>query len=400
MSAAEDNLAQFPGVETFARRQPRFKREYFNSVALTSYRWLVKNLWPEVGVCFLGGPSGSGKSFAALNFVTSVCRGLPVLGRKSLPAGVVYIGAEDAGGIRLRMVGLRQEIGELEGNCLELIGQAPDLRDEADVEELREVLEASRDDMRSRGIRLGMVVIDTMSASTPGADENTGKDMGPVLQSLQKLANDLQLLVLMIAHTGKAGVEHGLRGWSGLRANADGLIMLDEREAGGACGGQVIKVKNGPDGDRFGFQLRKVVLGYDDDGDEITTCLVEDCEATETPKGGRKPTKASGTADLIMTAFNRVLDDKGVRISAPGAEGVVGVLMDDLRALAYRIGVGGGEAEIPPDADEAEAARLRRKWQDQRKADFKRGLDHLLATKRLRTEAGYVWELSNKKSPV
>jgi hypothetical protein len=385
MSAAFDH-----GFD-FTRKPSRFKRELFNSLDLGDFRWLAKGLWPQVGVCFLGGPSGSGKSFLSLQWATQICRGLPVLGFKSKQAGVVYIGAEDAGGIRLRMVGLRQESGTLEGDHLELIGQAPDLTDEDDVADLREVLEQSQAEMAERGIRLGLVVIDTMSAATPGADENTAKDVGPVLKALQDLASDLRLLVLMVAHTGHTE-GHRLRGWSGLRANADGLIMLDERQSGAPGKITVVKAKNGQDGQTFGYELRPITLGFDEDGDLITTCVIEERDPPAESRSGRKPTKAEATGKMVMTAFGRVLEDRACTIHAPGANGVKGVKIDDLRAMAYQIGVGPADPEVPADADDAEKRRLTRKWHDQRKTDFKRGLDFLLQNQTLRTERGFLWE--------
>ncbi len=50
-----------------------------------------------------------------------------------------------------------------------------------------------------------------------------------------------------------------------------------------------------------------------------------------------------------------------------------------------------------PDTDEAERGRLRRRWQDQHKADFKRGFEHLLNTRKLRTENGFAWEFDAKR---
>lgn len=385
-------VVDFPGAEAFARRS-KFRLEDFDTLEPGALTWRVKGLWPAVGLCFVGGPSMSGKSFWTLDAMAKVCRGEPVLGRKAVRAGVIYIASEGAHGVRNRISGLRQKIGPL-GSRFKFIGQAPNLTDPEDVDDLRAILMDAKAELEAAGHVLGVVAVDTLSASVPGADENSAQDMSPVLAALQTMAAELDCLVLVVAHTGKDETR-GLRGWSGLLGNADGVIMLESPEGEGRVG-TVLKVKDGPSGDRFGFALRQVELGHDEDGDPITTCIIEETDAPETTRPGRKPTKVSGTADLIMVAFTRVIDEHPKAINAQGAEGVTGVNVDDLRTMAYRIGVGGGEAEIPADADDAERARLKRKWQDQRKADFKRGFEHLLALKRLRTEAGYAWELRNK----
>ncbi len=393
-------LAAFPGVETFAKRS-KYRLEDFNSLKAGTSLWRVKGLWPAVGVCFLGGPSMSGKSFLATDMLAKVCRGEPVLGRKAIAAGVVYVGAEDANGLRLRIEGLRQETGPVPDAAFRFIGQAPDLTDPDDVADMREAILDAKADMESGGMALGVVCIDTMSASIPGADENTAKDMSPVLHRLQEMAEELGVMVLMVAHTGK-NADAGLRGWSGLLANADGLIMLDAFEDGASRIGTVVKVKNGPAGDQFAFGLRSIVTGQDADGDDVTTCIVEPGEVPERARAGRTATKAGQSGELIMAAFDRVWNRARLQISAPGAEGALGVEVADLRNEAYGLGVGPTDPDYSECVGEADKAKAKRKWQDQRKADFDRGLAHLTATKRLRTEViggvRLAWE-PNKRSP-
>jgi hypothetical protein len=385
-------VVPFAGAEVFARHS-KYRLEDFDTLEPGSLTWRVKGLWPAVGLCFVGGPSMCGKSFWTLDAMARVCRGLPVLGRKSIKAGCVYIAAEGAHGVRNRIAGLRQNIGPL-GSRFKFIGQQPNLTDPEDVADLRAVVGEAQAELGAAGNVLGMVVVDTLSAATPGADETTGRDMGPVLNALQTMATELQCLVLVVTHTGKDETR-GLRGWSGQLGNADGVIMLTEPN-GDLRNGTVLKVKDGPSGDAFGFALKVVELGHDDDGDAITTCTIEEREAPEAgAKPGRTPTKAAASAALIMTAYGRAFDERRLTINTIGAEGLKGVDLSRLRTMAYQIGVGPSEPE--PSDDPTEAARLKRKWQDQRKADFDRGLDFLRTAKKLRTESGYAWEPASKR---
>lgn len=362
----------------------KFKLEDFDNLDPGRLHWRVKGLWPAVGVCFVGGPSMAGKSFWVLDALARVRRGEPVLGRKSVASGVVYVAAESAAGVRKRVAGLRSVIGKF-GGGFDLIGQAPNLTDPEDVEDLKAVLYQAKAAQAATGIELGVVCIDTLSAAIPGADENNAKDMSPVLTALQALAVELGVLVLIVAHTGK-DEGRGLRGWSGLLANADGLVMLESPE-GETRIGSVVKVKDGKSGDRFAFALREVQLGSDDDGDPVTTCVVEPADAPERQKSGRPPTKAGATAEKILTAFDRVWHRHKVKVEAPGApSGASGVLVSELRQEAYRVGVGPSEPDYRECGTEAERTKMRRKWQDQRKTDFDRGLEHLTAIKRLRVE--------------
>jgi RecA-family ATPase len=87
--------------------------------------WLVKKLWPMVGVCFVYGPSGAGKSFWALHVCSLICRGLEVLGRKSVAVGLVYIASEDPDGVRLRIEGLRKKVGPVPEDRFKFVGNPP-----------------------------------------------------------------------------------------------------------------------------------------------------------------------------------------------------------------------------------------------------------------------------------
>ncbi|MCA3732100.1 MAG: AAA family ATPase [Phenylobacterium sp.] len=384
------DVREFP-LEVFERRPQRFILEDFDVLEPGVALERVKGLWPRSGLCFVGGPSMSGKSFWTLDALARICRGEPVLGRRSVGAGVLYIASEGAAGVRKRIKALRGKIGPL-GGAFQFIGQAPNLCDTDDLAELRETIVAAQTAMMADGRELGVVAIDTLSASVPGADENSAADMSPVLHALQEMARELDLLFLVIAHTGK-DEGRGLRGWSGLLANADGVVMLESPD-GATRMGSVTKVKDGLSGDRFAFELQRVVLGLDEDGDEITSCIIEEADAPEGPRAGRKPAKASGTAALILSAFDRVLAEKPrpIPAKAPGVpRGVSGVNVNDLRAVAYEIGVGGGPADIPSDASPEERKRNEARWHDQRRKDFKRGLDHLLETQTLRLQDEIVW---------
>lgn len=404
MSEERNNVARMPfGVANFEAPPSRFILEDFDSIQPPTSSARVKGLWPSVGVAFVGGPSMSGKSFWVLDALARVRRGEKVLGRKSVPSGVLYVASEDAAGVRGRIAGLRLDRGAL-GGGFDFIGQAPDLTSLEDVEDLKATIYQAKTKQAANGIALGVVAIDTLSASIPGADENSAADMSRVLRAVQELAIELEVLVLIVAHTGK-DESRGLRGWSGLLANADGLIMLEAPEDG-ARGGTVVKVKNGASGDRFGFALRVVELGEDEDGDPVTTCVIDEADAPEKgAKAGRKPTKASASADKIMAAYGRVWDRHKVRVEAPGApKDATGVLLEELRAEAYAVGLGPSEPNYDECETDTDRKRVKRKWQDQRKADFDRGLEHLTANKRLRVEAipggggRLVWEL-NKRGP-
>jgi hypothetical protein len=353
--------------------------------------WLVKGLWPRRGVCYLAGPSMAGKSFLALELVSSVGRGTPVIGRRSLRSGVVYIASEGANGVRTRVEGLRNKVGVWSGH-LQFIGDAPNLVDQHDVESLRRCLADEKASLQRRDIRLGMVVIDTLSASIPGADENSAKDMSPVLRHLQELAQELDACILIIAHVGK-DAERGVRGWSGLVANADGVITVRPPDQAGTRLATIVKVKDGEAGEEFAFGLQAVNLRFDADGDQVTTCVVEWRDPPEPP--ARKTSRSSmrPAMHILMGVLGRLEDRGGTRpVTAPGAPpGTQGVTLKQFQDAALSDGFYG----VEPD----EVAE-RKRWRDARRKNFTNNLEYLVRDGHVRLEGGIVWRIHRRSEDL
>ncbi len=314
---AEETTSKDGGsLPTFEPRRSKFLIEYFDNMEPSREPGLVKGLWPRVGVSFVYGPSMSGKSFFMLDAAVKVAKGEPVLGRRSTTCGVLYIASEDPGGVRLRSAGLRQQAGSL-GPRFAFIGSPPNLSDPDDVADLRATINDVQRSMQASGVRLGLVVVDTFSASTAGADENSAKDMGPVLAALQGIAEEMSLLVVVVHHSGK-DVARGARGWSGLFANADGVIALEAAREDELRVGRVVKVKNGESGWGFAFTLKQVEVGLDDDGDLITTCVVEEAKVPEADKGRSRLT----ARQRIMLRAIKICLDNGIGVQPPLAPGI------------------------------------------------------------------------------
>jgi hypothetical protein len=333
-------------LEVFERRPRRFRVEDFDVLEVPETLDLVKGLFPRQGVGFVAGPWASAKSVFVLDTLARICRGEPVLGRRTMAAGALYVASEGAAGVRKRLVGLRQERGEL-GGRLKMIGTAPDLTNPDDLAELRETIEAVQTEMRGRGFDLGVVAIDTLSASIPGADENASGPMSAVMAALQGLAADLGLFVLVVAHTGK-DAQRGVRGWSGLGGNADALVIFDEPEDGlGFKPGEtrkatVRKVKDAEAGDRFAFDLKRVVLGVDSDGDEISTVVADFVEVGE-GVSSRRLTPLKPRLEIMLRAVGQLMDSGEVGEVPPGPgipPGTKGVLRSAVKVRALELGFG------------------------------------------------------------
>src|SRR5690606_13683494 len=87
-------------------------------------------------------------------------------------------------------------------------------------------------------VRPVLVVVDTLSSTTAGLDENS-KELQPVLDWCRDVHRCTGALVLVVHHAGhKAGDR--ARGWSGLQANVDAVLRV-RRPKGGGDGSLVLE---------------------------------------------------------------------------------------------------------------------------------------------------------------
>lgn len=250
--------------------------------------WLVKGVLPAAGLCVLFGDSGSGKTFFTLDLVGAIARGTEWRGRRVRQGRVVYVCAEGAGGFRNRMAAYTHQNG-LQGDELGIgvIPDAPNLLEKGDVKDLLAALGTFG--------KTEVIVVDTFAQVMPGGNENAGEDVGRALAHCKALHKATGALVILVHHTGKDAAR-GARGWSGLRAAADAQIEVvrsgDDRAA------VIDKMKDGSgEGEEFGFKLRTVVIGTDEDDEEITSCVLEHTAAV--PKAERKK-EPKGAIEKLM----------------------------------------------------------------------------------------------------
>ena len=232
--------------------------------------WLVKGIIPKgTDPIVLFGPSGSGKSFVATDVAASVARGADWYGRKVRQGRVLIVMAEGSGGApqRVRAYSKKHGIDPAQID-IAFVTAAPNFLDKGDIGEIIKTIAAVGN--------VVMTVIDTFAQVTPGANENAGEDMGPALRNAQVIAEVTGATVVLIHHTGK-DASKGSRGWSGIKGAAAAQIEII-RHDDGQREIHVEKMKDGKDGERLGFKLEEVNLGFDADGDPLESLVVVPAE--------------------------------------------------------------------------------------------------------------------------
>ncbi|MGF6315329.1 AAA family ATPase [Pseudomonas frederiksbergensis] len=262
--------------------------------------WLVKGIIPNASVGTIFGQSGTFKSFLALDLMAHIANGQHWFGRRVIAAPAVYVPFEGQGGIPKRVAAWRlarvhQGCGDATTN-MRFITDRMNLRLQADRDKLVTTL-------RERGWAGGVLCIDTLAQAGAGIDENSSEGMGEMIAIFQELQHSLGGVVLVIHHSGKVE-SAGMRGWSGLRGALDFSIKCQEDKAEGKSkyDAQFVldKVKDGRDGEAFSFAMLCVHLGYDADGDEISSLTVNQ---PATPTRVEASSRSDATRDMEDDEF-------------------------------------------------------------------------------------------------
>jgi hypothetical protein len=312
-----NQIAQDWGVKPFPVPKPRtgkYKLHSLDSMEASSpIGWLVKEVLPQTGIAALYGPSASGKSFLAIDLAIKIAKGQAWFGNKTKPCPVVYVCLENEAGLskRLKAYGPTSK-----GADIHFITQPLDLQKPDDVVEFWKSIKESYSDQ-------GLVIIDTLNRSAPTADENSSADMGTILSMVKQMQTVLGGLVLLVHHTGKDATK-GMRGHSSLFAALDAAIEV--KRSGDQREWSVAKSKDGEDGRTHNFELSVVNLGFDSDGDPITSCTIKPIEGS-----GVRVKPLSSSQQIGMDAFMAAASDN------PGDDKTVHATLDQWRESFYRL---------------------------------------------------------------
>ncbi|KAK1548907.1 hypothetical protein Q3G72_011785 [Acer saccharum] len=257
---------QFESLETFLRRPPP--------------KWIIKGLLPQAALAVVFGPSGSGKTFFAMDMAVCVAQGRPWRGVPVEAGGVAYVVAEGAGGFVDRAQAYCHQEGIKPGELpLHILADAPNLMQNPDVTDLVLALKACGP--------LSVIFMDTYARVMGNGNENEAQDVNRVVRNCALIHAATGAIVVLIHHSGKDSTS-GARGSSALRAAADAEVEI--KKLNGFRTATITKMKDGADEAVFRFKLQNVVIGWDEDGEDRTSCVVEHLESGPTEEAeGPKP---------------------------------------------------------------------------------------------------------------
>lgn len=282
-------------VEFYGEVRPSLQRRYH-----------IKGFLPSNSTAVVFGFPGSGKSFLTLDALLHVAAGMEWHERKVQKGGVAYVAAEGQAGFRLRIEAWRRAHDVTSNIPFALIPASVDLLDpDADLSRLGSVLQ----ELAALWGGVAVLAIDTLSATFGGGDEN-GSDMAAYVSNIARLCAPYGCSSVIVHHQPLNAEAKRPRGHGSLWGAADTVLHVTGDHEAAARRVHVLKQKDADPGPDILFTLNQVELGIDDDGDVVTSCIVEAADLTNivSVKGRRLAAKEK----ISVRELERVIAEKGI----------------------------------------------------------------------------------------
>ena len=258
-------------VDALPIKPPKVQLQYGSTGYDKEQSFVMKGLIPECSFASIYGPSGSFKSFLALDWACHIATGKDWDGHKVKQGAVLYVAGEGGFGVtqRIRAWELHHQVANLDN-----LARLPVPIFPADSDQIKTVLEYCQEIKANTGHAVKLVILDTLARCYGGNDENSSRDMGAFIQGCDTIKQLTGATVLVVHHSGK-NVDSGGRGSSSLPAALD----VEYRVSRDGEGEQALvltcsKMKDAEQPDTKAYDLISVHIRADSDGDDINSlCL-------------------------------------------------------------------------------------------------------------------------------
>lgn len=266
---------------------------------------LVTDTLDRGTVALIAGKHGSGKSFLSIDLALCVATGKGWQGRRADAGRVLYIAAEGALGVSQRVSAWEAAWRtEVPSGRLDVLPCPVNL---SRVDEVAELVDL----VRAGGYAL--VVVDTLARCAVGADENSARDMGLIVDAVYRVLEATPSgrgVVALVHHAGKGGA---VRGSSALEAGVDTVYRVEKDGADVTV--ERTKRKDGPEEDRHELRLTptpgtdSATLGVHHrvDMTQSQTRLMSAYMSSFSATGARK-SDLRDAADMPSGSFHRALN--------------------------------------------------------------------------------------------
>lgn len=249
------------------------RRSIFNAVNavlenIKAPEWLIKGVIEKDSLMILYGEPGHGKSFLAMDMAACIAADLSWHSMPVASGAVFYIAGEGQNGIARRFSAWElHNDTHLNDTPLAVSSMSISLDDPEMAVRVRSEIETMAEDFGRDPV---LIVIDTLARNFSG-DENSSKDIGHFVRTLDALRQRWNATIIVVHHSGK-NADRGARGSSALKAAADAEYSV-AMDANKIVSLQSHKMKDAEPPPVMAFKLKGVELNItDEEGSPVWSC--------------------------------------------------------------------------------------------------------------------------------
>jgi AAA domain len=279
------------------------------------------------------GPPECGKSTAKIDAACHVATGRPWCGRAVLRGPVLYVAAERGQTVKRRILAWRLEHG-IDDFPLAVIDDTVDLR--TGTVDTDRILAAAAELAKVSGQKVVWIIFDTLSRVLAAGDENSSRDMGLLVQSIDRIYRETGAHCSLVHHMPLAGDRmrgHGLANGAG-----DTTIKVEKKD--GIVTASVAKASDLPEDEKpaMSFRFKSITVSEQPHRTASVMIQAEDQAASGTKS---KQGKLSDRQKLALDALNSCAADVG---KPPPAifglpQGLIAITIDQWRDELFRRGI-------------------------------------------------------------
>ncbi|MCL4880488.1 MAG: AAA family ATPase [Anaerolineae bacterium] len=277
---------------------------------LPRVEWVVPKQIQALGINIIYGQSGVGKSFLALHYALTVAQQSPV----------IYMAGEGVYGYEKRITAWEIHHKRNRANLYICTGAVSLL----DPEEFHAFLQ------QSESLKPALVIVDTLSRSMVGGDENSTRDMMLFIQACDRIKQHLGCAVLLVHHVGK-GNRSEERGSSALRGAAD--VMIRVSALGDDIAVEFSKVKDESPLPESYFRLLNV--SWQENGSDVSSLVFIESERVIQTTDDPLTNNQQKVLRLLNEDFSQGATVIELATEAQSARGSVQRTIRDLLNLGY-----------------------------------------------------------------
>ena len=314
-------------VDSLPIQLPKVELQYGSTGYDKEQSFVIKGLIPECSFVSIYGPSGSYKSFLALDWACHIATGKDWDGHKVKQGAVLYVAGEGGFGVtqRIRAWELKHQVTNLDN-----LARLPAPIFPADNDQIKTMIEYCDEIKAKTGQGLKLIILDTLARCYGGNDENSSRDMGAFIKGCDTIKQLTGATVMVVHHSGK-NVDSGGRGSSSLPAALDVEYRVsrdgeDQQALVLTCS----KMKDAEQPDPKAYDLTSVHIRTDSDGDDVNSlCLIP---------AGRQPTDNEETPKASHMTANHEAVWQAVRSRTQAGDSTNrALIIDDLKAQGINV---------------------------------------------------------------